>query len=357
MLTYLEVSSWLECAGSCATIMGETRPVPRRHFARLNRRKVLAGLAATAIAGGGYAGWRFSEALRAAECRVSGRSSIIPTRFGNLECAIEGTGQPLLMIHGTGGGFDQGLRFSHAIRSHGHRIVAPSRFGYLRSDFPSDPSSENQADAFVELLDRLGIDRLSVAGGSAGALSAAQFALRHPDRCSALILLVPAANVRNRDPVEMSPLQEATVRRLVSSDFLYWTAMRTAPRRLIGTLLATDPQLLDQVSESERRRASAILEDMMPIHARSRGMMNDAQLAGHPARMDFGRIRAPTLIVSVEDDRFGTAATARDIAAAVPGAELKIYPSGGHIWLGHDEDLAAEVHGFLTRVSEASARV
>jgi len=99
------------------------------------------------------------------------------------------------MIHGTGGGFDQGLRFGRALMSRGFEIIAPSRFGYLRSDFPAEPSPGRQADALALLLDHLNVDSLPVAGGSAGALIAAEFALRHPDRCSSLILLVPAMNL------------------------------------------------------------------------------------------------------------------------------------------------------------------
>lgn len=145
----------------------------------------------------------------------------------------------------------------------------------------------------------------------------------------------------------MSPLQEFMVRRLLASDFFYWAALNTVPDRLVGTLLATDPRLLDQASPDERRRAYRILEELMPISARAKGMMNDARLAGRPARVDFTRISVPTLVVSVEDDRFGTAATAREIAAKVPDARLVIYPSGGHIWLNHDGDLADEMHRFL----------
>jgi pimeloyl-ACP methyl ester carboxylesterase len=69
--------------------------------------------------------------------------------------------------------------------------------------------------------------------------------------------------------------------------------------------------------------------------------------------MDFGRIAAPTLIVSAEDDRFGTAGTSRDIAAAVPHARLVIYPSGGHVWVGHDDSVADEVSRFLASLAPA----
>lgn len=253
------------------------------------------------------------------------------------------------MIHGTGGGFDQGLGFAAALRQRGHLIIAPSRFGYLRSDFPIEPSLANQADAFVTLLDHLRIDRLPVIGGSAGALSATAFALRHPDRCEALILLVPAANVDGSDPVEMSAVQQTVIRATLNSDFLYWSALEAAPERLIGTLLATDPGLLSKVSPSERRRAFAIASDIMPIHARAKGMLNDAEQAGHPAKMDYSRLTMPLLLISAEDDRFGTAATARKIAAMVPRSELIILPDGGHIWLGHDKEVAERMHDFINR--------
>jgi pimeloyl-ACP methyl ester carboxylesterase len=115
-------------------------------------------------------------------------------------------------------------------------------------------------------------------------------------------------------------------------------------------LLATDPELLLRVAPEERRRAYRILEELMPISARSRGMLNDARLAGSPARVDFSRISVPTLIISVEDDRFGTAATARHIAAAVSGARLIIFPTGGHIWLDHDRAVAEEVGSFVDQL-------
>jgi 2-hydroxy-6-oxonona-2,4-dienedioate hydrolase len=254
---------------------------------RPTRRQWLLGMGGDALIGGGYVWTRFRQAVGVAERRVAGRSSTISTRFGTLEYAVAGSGPPLLMIHGTGGGFDQGLRFASALRQLGHLIIAPSRFGYLRSDFPADPSLFNQADAFAAMLDHLAIDRLAIAGGSAGALSATAFALRHPDRCTALILLVPAANVDGSDPVEMSVLQEAAVRMLLTSDFAYWSAMNAAPEKLIGTLLATDSTLLPKVSPAERSRAFAIVSDIMPISARAKGMLNDARQAGHPAAMDF----------------------------------------------------------------------
>jgi 2-hydroxy-6-oxonona-2,4-dienedioate hydrolase len=286
-----------------------------------------------------------SRDINAAKARVTGHSSVIETSFGQLEYAQRGDGPPFLMIHGTGGGFDQGLTFTEQLA--GFRVIAPSRFGYLRSAFPDDPSPAHQADALAELLDRLEIDKAPVAGGSAGAISAVQCALRHPERTSALILVVPAANLRGRDPVEMGPATQWMVRSLMASDFLFWAAGHIARNRMIGTLLATDPKLVENASGPEQQRVNRILDEILPVSWRWRGMLNDAGTAGRPARIDFTKVTVSTLVISVEDDRFGTAQTARDIAAAVPGAKLVIYPQGGHVWVGRDADLWREVAAFV----------
>lgn len=299
------------------------------------------------LAAGAVVATAFSATMRKAEHRLAGASDIVGTRFGDLEYAVRGEGPPIMMIHGTGGGFDQGLSFGHGLIERGYRVIAPSRFGYLRSDFPVNPSSENQADALVELLDHLGIDRLPVVAGSAGALAAIQFALRHPQRCSLLVLLVPAANVTGLDPVEMTATQKLFVEQALGSDFVYWSARRIAPKQLVANLLATDPHLLKTVSPGERARAYRILDEMLPISTRSRGLLNDARLAGASHPVDYRKIRAPTLILSVEDDRFGTAATARYLATVIPDATLVILERGGHIWLGADDAVSDRVARFI----------
>ncbi len=78
-------------------------------------------------------------------------------------------------------------------------------------------------------------------------------------------------------------------------------------------------------------------------------MLNDARKAGHPAAMNFSQRHMPVLLISAEADRFGTAATARKIAAAVPQAELIILPNSGHIWLSHDYEVGYRMHQFLAQ--------
>ena len=96
-----------------------------------------------------------------------------------------------LAIHGAGGGFDQSLDLAHDFLGSGFRVVAPSRFGYLRTPLPADASPMAQADAHACLLDALNLQKVVVIGGSMGAPSAMQLCIRHPERCSALILLFP----------------------------------------------------------------------------------------------------------------------------------------------------------------------
>ena len=116
------------------------------------RRTLLAGLRPFVVAGGAWTAGAYRASMAGTDARLSRRSSIIDTGVGALEYAVAGHGPPLMMIHGTGGGFDQGLLFANRLRESGFQIVAPSRFGYLKSAFPDDASPAHQADMLVELL-------------------------------------------------------------------------------------------------------------------------------------------------------------------------------------------------------------
>jgi pimeloyl-ACP methyl ester carboxylesterase len=318
----------------------------------MQRRQVLwLGLAGIGAFLAGGATWRaYAAEMARARARIRGRSVVFQGRFGAMEYAVAGAGPPVLMIHGTGGGFDQGLAFAQPLIAAGWRIVAPSRFGYLRSASPGDPSSENQADAFVDLLDELGIERAPIIGGSAGALSAMQFAIRHPDRCSALVAIVPAAYAPGRDPPRPpNALARAIIEYGLRSDFLFWSGMTVSEDAMTAALLATDPALVTRAEAGERARVRSILRNILPVSERAAGLLTDARLAGDPAPMPLEDIRAPTLALSLEDDRFETLAAARHIAATVPGAKLVTYAEGGHVWVGHDREVFAEVDRFLTQ--------
>jgi len=172
--------------------------------------------------------WRFDRDIKLASARVAHGSALIATRCGPIEYQDAGTGVPLLAVHGSGGGYDQGMAFAGTLVHRGIRVIAMSRFGYLRTPMPADASAAAQADAHVCLLDALGIRQAAVMGGSAGAPSALQMAIRHPDRVSALVLLVPLAykppTLADSAP-PLPPWVENTMMRLIGSDFLFWSAL------------------------------------------------------------------------------------------------------------------------------------
>lgn len=319
----------------------------------MHRRALILGLIGLAGAAASGVTWSaFAADMRRARARIGGRSQLMQSRFGALEYAVAGEGAPVLVVHGSGGGFDQGLDLGRRLSGAGWRVIAPSRFGYLRSAFPEHASSENQADAFADLLDELGVARAPILGVSAGALSAIQFAIRHPERCSALVAMVPAAYAPGRPAVRPpTPLAQALIAYGLRSDFLFWSAMKLNEQALIGSVLATDPALVAH-DAGERARVREILHNILPVSARADGLANDGRLAGDPAEMALDAITAPTLAVSLDDDRYQTAAAARHIAASVPDAELIVYPRGGHVWVGLDETIWRDVGAFLMRARQ-----
>ncbi len=222
--------------------------------------------------------WQFRAELIAAQARVAQSSTLVENPCGPIEYQQAGSGVPLLAVHGSGGGYDQGMAFAAPLTSRGIRVIAMSRFGYLRTPMPANATAESQADAFVCLLDALDIHTAAVMGGSAGALSALQMAIRHPDRESALILLVPLAY---RPPGEansvapMTPWVENLMMTAIGSDFLFWSGLQVARRQLIGTVLATPPELLDTASLPEQARINAIMDNILPVSARATGLRHD----------------------------------------------------------------------------------
>jgi pimeloyl-ACP methyl ester carboxylesterase len=120
-------------------------------------------------------------------------SQVVETACGPIEYAVRGAGYPVLAVHGIAGGFDHGLGLAASYLGDGFQVIAPSRFGYLRTSLPAEATPEDQADAYACLLDALNIERAALLTTSAGATSALQFALRHPQRLSALVLHSPNA--------------------------------------------------------------------------------------------------------------------------------------------------------------------
>jgi pimeloyl-ACP methyl ester carboxylesterase len=293
-----------------------------------------------------WTAWRFDRDITSARARAAKGGVLLVTKCGPIEYQEAGAGVPLLAVHGSGGGHDQGMAFAARLENSGMRVIAMSRFGYLGTPMPVDASAAAQADAHVCLLDALGIDRAAVMGGSAGAPSALQMAIRHPDRVSALILLVPLAYKPPTHADSAPPMPawlEATMMRLISSDFLFWAAIHVARDQVIKVVLATPPELLATASPQERARVNAMLNNILPVSARAAGLRSDSTVGKHLAPAPLESIQIPTLIISARDDRYGTYATAQYTASRIPMAKFVGFDQGGHTWVGHDNEVMAEI--------------
>lgn len=311
----------------------------------MKRKTVILAIAIAALLIGAAIGWRFERDLAVAAARAAHGSEMIDTRCGPIEVQQAGEGAPLLMIHGSGGGHDQGMAWARPLTQH-VRVIAMSRFGYLRTPRPADASPEAQADAHICLLDALGIEKAAVMGVSAGAPSALQAAIRHPQRISALILIVPIAykpgSVADSAP-PISDDKDAWLLRLLGSDFLFWSALRIAKGPLIRHVLATPPELLPGASAAERQRVADLADRILPVSARAAGLRDDTRLGKRLGPYPLDTISAPTLVVSARDDGFGTFAAAEYTASRIPGAHFLGFASGGHLLVGHDATVRTEI--------------
>jgi 2-hydroxy-6-oxonona-2,4-dienedioate hydrolase len=131
-------------------------------------------------------------------------------------------------------------------------------------------------------------------------------------------------------------------------DFL-WLLPRISRSTAIRAILATPPALVKAASAAERARISTILEHILPVTPRRSGLLNDAAITSSIQRYELERITAPALVISVADDLFGTFDGAWHTAEHIPGARFIGYPTGGHLWVGHQEAVVSEIVAFLKR--------
>ncbi|HWE22035.1 MAG TPA: alpha/beta hydrolase [Hyphomicrobiaceae bacterium] len=284
-----------------------------------------------------------------AQVRVHVRegSGLATTSAGAIEYAGRGNGPAVLAVHGAGGGYDQGLSIAASFLGQGFKVIAPSRFGYLRTPVPQDASPAAQADAHAALLRLLGVDRAVVLGVSAGAPSATQFALRHPGRVGALVLVNPALNAPGQQVQVDRSFGSQVVLRIVMSgaDLAWWSAMKVGPRATLVRFLGVPPEVEAVAPAAERDAVTALIASVLPLSERLAGLQTD--VVGDPEAWPLEAIRAPTLIVSATDDLFNTLPGARYAAGRIPGARLAVFPTGGHLLVGRGDEVRRVIAEFL----------
>jgi pimeloyl-ACP methyl ester carboxylesterase len=282
------------------------------------------------------------EILAAGERLQRGGSQVIDTDCGLVEYAALGEGRPMIVAHGIFGGYDQGLVFARRNLGVEFRAIVPSRFGYLRTPLPDGASPTRQADAYAALLDALGIKQAAIIGTSAGGTSAIQFALRHPGRCSALVLCSSNAPGKTNDDLPPAGVTGVVFR----SDLLFWlmtVVLRPGLRSILGI-----PEKFKLTPEFEADLAE-VTASMLPSRPRSAGALFDLFVSNPDINTGYPleAIAVPALIISAADDPLVLHRNARAMADRIPGARLVAIESGGAMLLGHQEQVRAEITTFL----------
>jgi 2-hydroxy-6-oxonona-2,4-dienedioate hydrolase len=312
---------------------------------------------ATCVAVVGLLGvvWLLYKNELGSACDAARQGSLIAnTVAGPIEYAEKGAGIPLLSIHGAGGGFDQGLANAAEFVGEGFRIIAPSRFGYLRTPVPQNTSPVAQADAHAVLLSKLNVHKAIVVGVSAGARSAIELALRYPDMVASLILIVPGTY----SPASPVSIEASRGNRFVfwivnaGGNFAWWAAEKIAPSMLIR-FLGVRPELVAAASQAERDRVMRIVKSIEPLSLRFSGINVDSTPDLHELPLE--KITAPTLIVSARDDGFNTLPAAEFMASKIPAAKLVVYDTGGHLLVGHETAVRTTVRSFLATAGLVSS--
>lgn len=293
---------------------------------------------------------------RAAESRrsdLAAERSLAQTRHGAIEYVVWGKGPPVLVIHGAGGGFDQGRLLAEQVGGGGHRFISVSRFGYLGSAIPPDPSSAAQAEAMLDLLDRLGVERAHLLAMSGGVPPALKFAEMFPERTDRLVLLSSAPFTPFSPEVEARPIPTWAYSALLGNDAAYWALTKVA-RGPLRSAFDARPDLLEGLSSRELRFVDRLVDGFLPASDRLPGVANEGAAVAPDATYNVEAIRAPTLVVHSRDDRLNPFAIAGKLAGRIPAARLIAYERGGHILLGHHDELRASIEGFLSPAGASS---
>lgn len=293
--------------------------------------------------------------ITAARERILTGSAVVNTAHGPIEYADVGRGDPpILVIHGAGGGYDQGLIVAGLYLGdevmNNRRMIAPSRFGYLQTPIPSasdDASSAAQADAHAALLDALGIEqKVTVFGVSAGALSATEFAIKYPDRVSTLVLLVPAMwkpESAEEGSAEIGS-NDFIMNTVLKSDFIMWMFTKVAGDQML-TFVGAPKELQQKMTPQEREEANQLVQAILPVSQRYEGIKQDTINQQNLERLALEEIRAPTIIIDARDVE--TYPGSRYGAEHIPNAEFIEFETGGHLLVGHGDEARDAIREFL----------
>lgn len=271
-----------------------------------------------------YANWKPKTISRLQET-----SSIAETSRGPIEYTSIGNGPAVLLVHGTPGGYDQGVLVTEILQSQEFTFIALSRPGYLRTPLSVGKTPEEQADAYAALLDELEIRSAYILAMSGGGPSALQFALRHPDRCQGLILI--SAITQSPEPMTLSSTQQAfqsVMENVLTSDLGNWALYRLV-RAIPTAAMPHDPEI--RLPDAKQEELFQELYDtLFPVSLRIAGIDNDAEQFSAMPDFPFSEIRIPTLVMHGTNDRNVPFEIAEFAVSNIPNSEFVEIEGGVH---------------------------
>ncbi len=268
----------------------------------------------------------------------------VTTRRGVVEYAERGDGPPLLVVHGTPGGCDQGLLLGETFRAGGFRVIAPSRPGYLGTPLATGAGCDAQADAMIGLLDALGLGRVAVLGASGGGPSSYLLAATRLDRVSCLLEI---------DSICLSYTDEhPTVQRLAWSGagvatMLWLLDHFPGPviKMFVGSATENPPPRDDLV---QIVRALTLSGAGWP--ERRDGYANDMSQFARLEGLPLGDITCPTMIIHGSLDRDVMPHHAEHAHARIAGSRLEWINGGSHAGFYLSPDVQAQALAWLTSI-------
>jgi class 3 adenylate cyclase len=203
------------------------------------------------------------------------------------------------------------------------------------------------ADDALAILDAVGSDQAAVVVWGAASPIAIELAARAPHRVSALVLGNPYARLTAAEDYPegvASELVEGFLRDNPDPE-TEWSLEGSGDVELFAPSMARDVRFRDWIQRASRRAAS-------PANARA----YLALTVGADVRDRLADIRARTLVLHAEQNRFVPRRLGRYVAAHIPDAQLVMVPGADHVpWTATSDLVLDEIEEFLTGQRHGSA--
>lgn len=229
----------------------------------------------------------------------------------------QGSGVPVVLIHGFPLCRKMWQPQMHALADIGYRVICPDLPGFGESPHFTGPVSMSRyADAVIRLLDELGIDKAVVGGMSMGGYVLLNLAERYPERILAAMFLVTRAAA---DDQEGKKKRSALIAEVENGNLLI-VPDAFAQVLFAAETLERDPRLVSAVREwMEATSVAAIVGGLSAMRDRE-------DYVGKLA--DF---KMPNLVVGADQDLAVPLEHSLALAEGLPEATLKVVPGAGHM--------------------------